>query len=201
VTATAAGGGSADDANEGAHSASALVSFTQQLTSHLTDSSLARPLLCSALIRAVLVSVLRRWTLGASQALRALAVEEQQRQAKSAIIFPGHGYRFGDGKKVKQRAQSSAAQADRDAPPQSVIQVPPGVVGARRAAEIPLPRSCALRTQAGRQWNHTLAQALRECGYQECTEADRCVFTKLKRARSGRLLYLCTYVDDMPYAY
>jgi len=90
-----------------------------QLTSHLTDSLLARPLLCSAPIRAVSVSVLRRWTLGASQALRALAVEEQQRQAKSAIIFPGHGYRVGDGKKVKQRAQSPAAQADRDAPPQS----------------------------------------------------------------------------------
>jgi hypothetical protein len=50
----------------------------------------------------VCVSVLRRWTLGASQALRALAVEEQQRRSMSVRIFPGDGYRFGDGKKVKQ---------------------------------------------------------------------------------------------------
>jgi len=79
------------------------------------------------------------------------------------------------------------------------IQVPLGFEGAEQGKFLRLNRALYGLKQAGRQWNHTLAQALRECGYQECTDADRCVFTK--RARSGRLLYICTYVDDMPYAY
>jgi hypothetical protein len=79
------------------------------------------------------------------------------------------------------------------------IQVPAGFEGAEQGKFLRLNRALYGLKQAGRQWNHTLAQALRECGYQECTDADRCVFTK--RARSGRLLYICTYVDDMPYAY
>ena len=75
----------------------------------------ASALLCAR----VSVSVLHRRAMGATKTLRALAIEEQQRQAKYAIIFPGDGYRFGDGKKVKQSVQAQRAQADRDAPPQS----------------------------------------------------------------------------------
>ena len=79
------------------------------------------------------------------------------------------------------------------------VKVPLGFEGAGQGKYFQLKRALYGLKQAGRAWNHTLAQALRDIGYAECADADNCVFTK--RARSGRLLYICTYVDDMPYAY
>ena len=79
------------------------------------------------------------------------------------------------------------------------VKVPLGFEGAGQGKYFQLKRALYGLKQAGRSWNHTLTQALRDIGYAECADADNCVFTK--RARSGRLLYICTYVDDMPYAY
>ena len=79
------------------------------------------------------------------------------------------------------------------------VRVPAGFEGAEQGCFLRLNRALYGLKQAGREWNHTLAQALRDCGYTACENSDRCVFTR--RTRSGRPLYIGTYVDDMPYIY
>ena len=48
--------------------------------------------------------------------------------------------------------------------------------------------------QAGRVWNHTLVEFLKDLGYKQCMK-DRCVF--VKGNASGKLTIIIVYVDDL----
>jgi hypothetical protein len=70
--------------------------------------------------------------------------------------------------------------------------------------EIRRPLICLLRKalyglkQAGREWNIHLDEFVRSLGFRRCA-SDTCLYVKL--SRSGRLILLSVYVDDIPSAY
>lgn len=77
----------------------------------------------------VSVSVLRRSTMGASRALHALLIEEQQEHVRLARRFSGDAYRLSDGKKVKLPIAAPAVSASVN---QVVVnQKYPGVDGSK----------------------------------------------------------------------
>jgi hypothetical protein len=53
--------------------------------------------------------------------------------------------------------------------------------------------------QAGRVWNETVVAKLKQLGWQPCVNSDPCIFTR--RSRSGHMMYIGLFVDDIPHFY
>jgi hypothetical protein len=77
------------------------------------------------------------------------------------------------------------------------MRAPDGFTGPERGKVLRLQQALYGLKQSGRLWSETLAAELKALGYTSLEYVDPCLW--VRKSKTGRLLIIGTYVDDMPH--
>ena len=78
-------------------------------------------------------------------------------------------------------------------------RAPSGLSDVKPGQVLKLQKTIYGLKQAGYEWFKELSTAISTLGYSQCLHSDKCVW--VKKSHSGNMMYIGTYVDDIPYAY